>query len=226
MFIPIFLDSSNPKASTLFVSFISVSHYSPLHFFLFLCLIDLLLLRELRKFTSPNHPDSPSLDAALENIERLCYQLNEKQRSRDEETSRQEDILSIAQKIDPPLVQLTDSSTRKFRKEFDAKHVNIARKVISTRHLFMFTDVLLLTKFRKRTGRYTLKNIVSITGAEIDTMVGAQELLGKTFAAVLQLRSKEGMFMISFTNGPKMEEFVKEFKECQNYLNLLDMEFE
>ena len=166
------------------------------------------------------------LDAALENFERLCYQLNEKQRSRDEETSRQEDILAIAQKIDPPLVQLTDSSTRKFRKEFDAKHVNIAKKIISNRHLFVFTDVLLLTKFRKRSGRYTLKNIVSISSAQIDELSGPQELLGKTFIAVLQLRSKEGKFLISFDNGPTMAEFIKEFKECQTYLELLDMEFE
>jgi len=187
----------------------------------------LLLLRELRKCTSKDHPDSPMLDIALENFERLCYQLNEKQRSRDDETARQEELLTVAQKIDPPLVQLTDSSTRRFRKELDAHHLNSERKIVSSRHIFLFTDVLLLTKFRKRSGRYTLKNIISVSSeAKVEDLVGPCEFLGKSFPAVMQIQSKEGLFMISFNSTKDKDDFIKEIKECQNYLELLDMEFE
>ena len=162
----------------------------------------------------------------MENIERLCYQLNEKQRSRDDETSRQEEILTVAQKIDPPLVQLTDSSTRRFRKEMDACHLNAERKIISKRHIFLFTDVLLLTKFRKRSGRYTLKSIVSVGDAKVEDLVGPCEFLGKSFPAVMQIQSKEGLFMISFDTVKAKDEFIKELKESQDYLEILDMEFE
>ena len=94
-----------------------------------------------------------SIDQAIEDMERLCFQLNEKQRSHDEETSRRHAIASIARKIDQPFVMQTDSGCRHYHGEYDLQHVNPKRRHASARHGFLFTDIFLLTKHRRRSDR-------------------------------------------------------------------------
>ena len=167
-----------------------------------------------------------SIDEALDNFERLCFQLNEKRRHKDEETARQEAILSVAQKIDPPLVQLTDSATRMYKSELDVQHVNQRRKVVSARHVFVFSDLLLLTKYRKRSGRYAVKSVVALRSAVAEPLAGPQELLGKSFPFVLRLLSTDDQYLLAFDSAAAMAAFAKEVHDCQTYHELLDMEFD
>lgn len=168
-----------------------------------------------------------SIDQAIEDIERLCFQLNEKQRSHDEETSRRHVIASIARKIDQPFVVQTDSKCRHYHGEYDLQHVNPKRRHASARHGFLFTDIFLLTKHRRRSDRYTLKTVVTLQGAHIDdTPRSTLHLPSKCFSHLLVISAREGVFLFAFEQADTKAHFMEQVDRCKTMLELADMTLE
>lgn len=103
-------------------------------------------------------PTADSIDEALEHIERLCYQLNEKQRTCEQETERVAALHRVAQRLDPQLKDLAASPTRQFKTELDVRLVNSRRGIVQERHMFVFTDTVILAKRNKlHSDHYHLK---------------------------------------------------------------------
>ena len=99
-----------------------------------------------------------SIDEALEHVERLCYQLNEKQRTCEQETERVAALQRVAQRLDPPQKDLAASPTRQFKTELDVRLVNSRRGIVQERRMFVFTDAVILAKRNKlHSDHYHLK---------------------------------------------------------------------
>lgn len=160
-------------------------------------------------------------------MERLCFQLNEKQRSQDEETTRQHMITSVIQKIDPPFVMQTSLQSRHFQGEYDLQHVNTKHRRVSGRHGFLFTDIFLLTKHRRRSNRYKLKATITLRGARVgDTPNLTQSLPSKCFGHLLEVNAREGVFLFAFEQFEHKTRFVDQVRQCQTMLELADMTLE
>ena len=168
-----------------------------------------------------------SIDQAIEDMERLCFQLNEKQRSQDEETTRRHAIASALQKIDPPFVMQTDTRCRHFHGECDLQHVNTKRRRASRRHGFLFTDIFLLTKHRRHSSRYTLKTMITLRGVRVDdTPCLTQRLPSKCFAHLMEVSAREGVFLFAFEQLEHKAHFVEQVRQCQTMLKLAEMTLE
>lgn len=105
------------------------------------------------------HPiPSHSIDEALQHVERLCYQLNEKQRTCEQETERVAALRRVAQRLDPLQKDLAAPPTRQFKTELDVRLVNSRRGIVQERHMFVFTDMVILAKRNKlHSDHYHLK---------------------------------------------------------------------
>lgn len=168
-----------------------------------------------------------SIDQAIEDMERLCFQLNEKQRLQDEETTRQHAVASVIQKIDLPLTMQTNPKCRHFHGEYDLQHVNTKRLRVSGRHGFLFTDIFLLTKHRRRSNRYTLKTMVTLRGVQVsDISHSTHRLPSKCFAHLLEVSACEGVFLFAFEQLEHKTHFVDQVHQCQTMLELAEMTLE
>ena len=109
------------------------------------------------------HAHINSVDEALECLERLCYQLNERQRASEEEAKRVAELERVVHLIEPPMKQLMDTPTRKLEMELDLQLVNNKRGTVQERHAFIFTDCVVLTKRSKlHTNRFHYKDRFSL----------------------------------------------------------------
>eukprot|EP01094_Clydonella_sp_ATCC50884_P013095 TRINITY_DN23367_c0_g1_i1.p1 TRINITY_DN23367_c0_g1~~TRINITY_DN23367_c0_g1_i1.p1 ORF type:complete len:445 (-),score=75.27 TRINITY_DN23367_c0_g1_i1:97-1338(-) len=118
-----------------------------------------LLLRELLRYTPPAHPDRAKLESALEKIQSITKEINEKKR--DVDSSR------LLIEIDKVLVgdgfEVIAPTRRLVKRGTVKKH----GKKTSKSHLILFNDVLLVTS-PKIGGKYDLKDVVDLSVALVN----------------------------------------------------------
>ncbi|KAH3767506.1 Guanine exchange factor for Rac 30 [Pelomyxa schiedti] len=151
-----------------------------------------LLLNDMLRSTPKAHPDHSLLSGALNFIRELADYINE----------NKHDAESVAQLCDiqakwidyPSNLKLASQPKRKFVKE-GAAVVNKKKK-----HLWLFSDIFVLTKVADKTGKYTYEQSINLSTSSLQSGTTPQ-----TFGMICT----DGMYKYNFTTPQEAQDWTK-----------------
>jgi hypothetical protein len=165
-----------------------------------------LFIKDLIKYTPEDHDDYKLLVEAEGKVNEVVLAVNEYKRAMES----LQYVLELADAIEG--IENLVVPGRRFVIEFEANIVepHISESLQKTRHVILFTDLLLITKQRKHNKKitYTLKGKVSMESAKLVYL--AEETFGKYGLEVTENTESYYMFFQSLAEYEKYGKTVRE----------------
>ena len=159
-----------------------------------------LLLKELKKYTWPDHPEFPNLVRALSKAQEIATHVNEKIR----EIENMQKILDIQVKIEGDFEHLVKPSRKLIREDTLTKVSSNFFGTIKNkkRIIILFSDLLMWTS-----PSYQFKGNMSLAAARLEDMPG--DPLG------IVLSSSKSLVKLVFTSSAQKEGWKSDFAQGQ-----------
>jgi len=175
-----------------------------------------LLLKELLTCTPADHPDYHSLTAAFSEVKNIAATINRRKKDSDVKLA----VVNIYNSVTPPIKDLI-SPTRRLLHEGDVTFVKKKKEY----HLFLFNDLILKTRPRKRTSgnKYKLKAQFQIN-AQV-TIDGNEGVNGFQHCFTIRLRDSKSIIWSVKTKQEK-NEWIQAIKDAVGEIKNSEIERE
>jgi Rho guanine nucleotide exchange factor 4 len=171
------------------------------------------LLRELIKFTPPEHPDYPHLEEALIKINQVVNLVNERTRM----VGDREKLQEIQTKIEfsPPFDLLSQPGRRLLKESPILKVVGGKAK---DRTIFLFNDIFILCKTAiLNKGRYQFESTTEIGKCSVSATVNSKStgatISSKLIKTMFEVVSEKETFLFNCLNEIEKAKWVSLFDE-------------
>jgi len=140
----------------------------------------IMLLEELQKHTPDTHPDHEDINAALEHLRRLATFVNQEMKR----ASTTPQLIRIYHQLEPKMTDLV-AAHRSF--VFEGACYQYLNDSSRSRYLFLFSDILLVTKRLKLKKKYEIKLHITLSRCRVDDR---QDFSGWKLSAELRQMTK------------------------------------
>ena len=170
-----------------------------------------LLLQDLKKYTSTEHPDSTYITRALEEMQKLAKTVNDAKR-KEEDMTKTFMIQKTVENCPPTII----SATRRFIVEKNAINGDdfLSRPI----KLFVFSDLILVAKQKHGKSRFAaMVPLKMISFEEIENKNCLRVLIqtnkGKSISQIWKMESKQDIHDLLQTHQHQLAEIENENKE-------------
>jgi len=173
----------------------------------------MLLLKEVIKFTRPDHPDLKDLNKAFHEVSDAITKVNETKRSIDKEKKRQEDVSRLRKKIDcSKQEEVNWAVSRDLLRECTLLIYDPDTEKQVERNLYLFTDMALLTRSKRSSKtKEVLTNVILIDNAKTENMADGSDFLDQVVKNAFMIHTPIVSYLLFATSEEEKKQLYADF---------------
>jgi len=172
----------------------------------------MLLLKEVIKFTRPDHPDLKDLNKAFQEVSDAITKVNETKRNIDREKKRQEDVSRLRKKIECKHEDINWAVSRDLLRECTILIYDPDTEKQVERNLYLFTDMALLTRSKKSSkSKEALTNVILLDNAKTENMADGSDFLDQNVKNAFMIHTPIVSYLFFATSQEEKKQLYADF---------------